>query len=31
VIVAENALTCVATGAGQALDDQVFQGVLTTA
>jgi rod shape-determining protein MreB len=31
VIVAENALTCVATGAGRALDDQVFQGVLTTA
>lgn len=31
VIVAENALTCVAVGAGQALDDQVFQGVLTTA
>ncbi|KQS03790.1 rod shape-determining protein MreB [Sphingomonas sp. Leaf357] len=29
VIVAENALTCVARGAGLALEDPVFQGVMT--
>jgi rod shape-determining protein MreB len=28
VIVAENALTCVATGAGRALEDPVYQGVM---
>jgi rod shape-determining protein MreB len=30
VIVAENALTCVAMGAGRALEDPVYQGVMTT-
>jgi rod shape-determining protein MreB len=29
VIVAEDALTCVARGAGQALESPVFQGVMT--
>ena len=31
VIVAENALTCVAMGAGRALDDKVLHGVLSDA
>jgi len=31
VVVAENALTCVALGAGRALEDPVYQGVMTTA
>jgi rod shape-determining protein MreB len=31
VIVAENALICVAMGAGKALEDPVYGGVMTTA
>ncbi len=31
VIVAENALMCVATGAGRALEDSVYRGVMTSA
>jgi len=31
VIVAENALTCVAMGAGRALEDPIYQGVMMEA